>query len=247
MENKPIVCIPSKNRPDTKTYKLFEEVGFEVYHFLEPQEIDNYDVPNKISIEENNKGIGYVRNFVLTHAKEKGWEWIIVCDDDVNKFGIYDGKTTNKDASIWLEIFEKVKDKPYELYGINYVQHAWHEKKVYSINRKFVEVCVLINVSKIGWEYRPQFNMKEDRDFVLQTIKNGFGVYRFNHYWFSCPDVGTNTGGLQEQYKNKRDELAAKKMCLEWSPFIKLQKKNTRVDMKTDIKGIAEKYNKKVI
>ena len=45
-----IVCIPTKERPQTKTYKLFEEAGITPYHFIEPQDYDSYDVPNKICI-----------------------------------------------------------------------------------------------------------------------------------------------------------------------------------------------------
>lgn len=240
-----MICfIPTKSRPQTKTYKLFEEAGISVCHFIEPQEIEIYNVPNKINIQKNDKGIAYVRNFMLNYAKQKKYEWVIICDDDVTGFGLYNGKTIKKNASIWIEIYDKVKNLPFELIGINYVQHAWHEKTSYSINKKFAEVCVLLNIKKINWNYRAEFNLKEDRDFALQTIKNGNGILRFNHIWFSCPDVGSNTGGLQDEYKAKRDEESAKKMCYEWNPFVTLKKKGDRVDMKTDIKGIANHYKK---
>jgi hypothetical protein len=240
-----MICfIPTKGRTSTKTYKLFEQAGIEVFHFIEPQEIDKYNVPNKVSIEENNKGIAYVRNFMMQHAKKNNFEWVIFCDDDVISFGIYNGKTVKKDASIWFEILEKAKKFPFEIIGINYTQHAWHEKTTYSINKKFAEVCVLINANKIQWGYRSEFNLKEDRDFALQTIKNGNGILRFNKYWFSCPDVGSNAGGLQDLYKQKKDEESAKKMCYEWSPFVTLQRKGERLDMKTDIKGLANHYKK---
>lgn len=240
-----MICfIPTKGRLNTKTYKLFEDVGIEIKHFIEPQEIDKYQVPNKISIQKNNMGIGYVRNFMLNYARQNNHEWIIMCDDDVASFGIYNGKTIKKDASVWIEIFNKVKKLPFELIGINYTQHAWHEKTSYSINKKFAEVCVLMNISKIKWNYRPEFNLKEDRDFALQTIKNGNGILRFNHIWFSCPDVGSNSGGLHDQYKAKIDEESAKKMCYEWNPFITLKKKGDRIDMKTDIKALAIHYKK---
>lgn len=242
-----MICfIPTKGRLNTKTYKLFQEVGIEVKHFIEPQEIDKYQVPNKVSILENDKGIGYVRNFMLNYARENNYDWVLICDDDVTSFGIYNGKTVKKDASIWIEILDKVKKLPFELIGINYTQHAWHEKTNYSINKKFAEVCVLMNVSKIKWNYRSEFNLKEDRDFALQTIKNGNGILRFNHFWFSCPDVGSNAGGLQDMYKAKRDEESALKMCKEWNPFITLKKKGDRIDMKTDIKGLATYYKKVV-
>jgi hypothetical protein len=242
-----MICfIPTKSRPQTKTYKLFEEAGIKALHFIEPKELDIYKVPNKISILENDKGIAYVRNFMLNYARKNNYDWILVCDDDVNSFGIYNGKTIKKTASIWYEIYDKAKKLPFELIGINYTQHAWHEKKSYSINKKFAEVCVLINVSKINWGYRSEFNTKEDRDFALQTIKNGNGILRFNHYWFSCPDVGSNIGGLQNEYKNKKDEYSAKKMCYEWHPYVTLKKKGNRIDMKTDIKSLALNYKKTV-
>jgi glycosyltransferase involved in cell wall biosynthesis len=239
-----IVYIPSKGRPKTKTYKLFEEAGIQVLHFIEPQDLDKYEVPNKISINKDNGGIGYVRNFMLDFARSNNHEWVIICDDDVTSFGFYNGKTIKKDASIWFDILDKAKQLPFEVIGINYTQHAWHEKTKYSINKKFAEVCILINVPKITWNYRPEFNMKEDRDFALQTIKYGNGILRFNHYWFSCPDVGSNAGGLQDEYKAKRDEETAIKMCKEWYPFITMKDKNGRKDMKTDIKGFAAHYKK---
>tara|TARA_R110000868_G_scaffold120421_2_gene319530 strand:- start:774 stop:1505 length:732 start_codon:yes stop_codon:yes gene_type:complete len=242
-----MICfIPSKNRLNTKTYKLFEEVGIKVLHFIEPQEIDDYTVPNKVSILQNDKGIGYVRNFMLNYARANSYEWVLICDDDVSAFGVYNGKTIKQDASIWLKILEKAKKLPFELIGINYTQHAWHEKTNYSINKKFAEVCILMNVSKIKWNYRTEFNMKEDRDFALQTIKYGNGILRFNHYWFACPDVGSNSGGLQSEYKAKKDEQAAKKMCYEWHPFVTLKKKGDRLDIKTDIKSLATHYKKQV-
>ena len=78
----------------------------------------------------------------------------------------------------------------------------------------------------------------------MQTIKNGNGVLRFNKYFYNCPNAGTNTGGLQSEYKSKKDEENAKKMCYEWNPFITLKNKNGRIDMKTDIKAIALHYKK---
>jgi hypothetical protein len=242
-----MICfIPTKGRFNTKTYKLFQEAGIEVKHFIEPQEFDKYEVPNKVSISENNKGIGYVRNFMLNYARQNNYDWVLICDDDVTSFGIYNGKTIKKDASIWNDILIKAKQLPFELIGINYTQHAWHEKTKYSVNKKFAEVCILMNVSKIKWNYRPEFNLKEDRDFALQTIKNGNGILRFNHYWFSCPDVGSNAGGLQDEYKAKKDEESAKKMCREWHPFVTLKRKGERLDMKTDIKALAIQYKKQV-
>lgn len=139
-----MICyIPTKGRPNTKTYKLFQESGIEVFHFIEPQEMCLYEVPNKISIEKDNQGISYVRNFMLNYAKQNNEDWVIFCDDDVQAFGQYkENKSTKITSEIWIKILEQAKKLPFEMYGINYRQHALHERKEYSINNCTVEVCV---------------------------------------------------------------------------------------------------------
>lgn len=240
-----IACIPTKNRPKSNTHKLFEEAGIKAYHFLEPQEYDKSPLPNKVNIQQNNQGIAYVRNFIISWAKANGHQWIVMSDDDITQMGVYRGGVRCKDgAKIWWDIKKKAEQLPFEIIGINYVQHAWHEKKPYSINKKFVEVCVLMNVQKINWEYRKEFNLKEDRDFALQTIKKGNGILCFNKHWFSCPDVGTNNGGLQDEYRAKRDEDSAFKMYAEYAPHTKMIDKNGRMDVKIDIAAYATTHKR---
>lgn len=239
-----IVCIPSKGRPHTKTYKLFEDEGYTVYHFVEPQELAKYDVPNVVSIEQNDQGVTYVRNFMLNWCKDNGHDWAWICDDDVSGFGIYNGKTVKTGARILKDIETKAKVLPFEVVGMNYAQYAWTEKADYSINRNWCEVCALFHVKNIHWEYRE--NTKEDRDFQLQTIYNGNGVLRFNRVWFACPAVGSNTGGLNEWYAAGKDAEAAKKMQLQWGDFVQLKQKGDRLDIKVDIKGFAKSCGKTV-
>jgi len=239
-----IVCIPTKGRPKTQTYKLFEAAGYQVLHFVEPQEIQDYpDNLSIVSIEKDDQGITYARNFILDYCNDLGEEWIWIADDDISGFGIYNGKTVKKDASVLQEIEQKAAKLPFELVGLNYCQHAWHEKTSYSVNKKWVEVCALIKVNSVSWRYREG---KEDRDFVMQTIQNGHGVLRFNHIWFNCPDVGSNKGGLHDWYESRKDREAAAKMVTLWDPWAKLKVKGDRIDAKVDIAGFARSLRKPV-
>jgi len=241
-----IVCIPSKGRPETSTYKLFEDLGYEVYHFVEPQELEAYkEAPNVIDIGNDDKGVTYVRNFMLDWCKKKKIDWAWFCDDDVIGFGIYNGKTVRKGAEVLQKVEKKAMQLPFEVVGLSYVQYAWTEKKSYNINSKFAEVCALMHVSAIDWRYNE--DTKEDRDFAMQTIQNGHGILRFNHVWFSCPNVGSNEGGLHDWYADKKDHDAAKKMALSWSPWVTLKQKGDRLDIKTDIKGFAKHCMRKVV
>ena len=240
-----ICCIPTKNRPSTKTHLLFQGSGIPVLHFLEPQDFDKYTAVEKINILKNNQGIAYVRNFILNWARENGYDWIIMCDDDISGFGLYDNGNLKRDGSIWNEIFEKASKLPFEVIGINYAHLAWCSDKIYSINSALVEVCVLINLKKVNWSYRNEFCLKEDRDFTLQTVKNGNGVLKFNRYYFQCPTIGSNKGGLFDEYKSKKDEGSAVSLAKEWHPFVQVVKKSNRLDVKCNLKNLAKHFSKK--
>jgi hypothetical protein len=240
-----VVCIGTKNRKKTRTYKLFEGL-FPVHHFIEPQEYKEYEVPNKVSIDKNDQGISYMRNYVMDWSKNNNYKWVIISDDDIQNFGIVkDGKSITTGAEIWEDIYLKAQKLPFELYGINYCQFAWSEKNRYSINSKFVDCCVMLDLENISWDFG-DWKLKSDRNFTLKTIKNGHGVMRFNKYWFRCPNVGSNKGGLFDLYKNKTDAVYAERLHKEWRPYTRLIKKSGRIDTKVDIKGIANYYNKKV-
>lgn len=241
-----VICIPSKGRPNTKTWKLFVDHGYEVFHFVEPQEYDAYDVPNKINIGKNDSGLMYVRNFKLDWLRQNNHKWAWFVDDDITHFGIYNGKTVKKDASVLRDIESKALKLPFEIIGMNYCQHAWHEKTPWSVNKKFPDCCALLNLEKITWRFDERYPLKGDRDFALKAIKYGHGILRFNHIWFNCPNVGTNAGGLQSKYKAKVDEEAAKMIAKNWHPFITLKMNGERLDMKADIAAIARHYNKDV-
>ena len=241
-----MICfIPSKARPQTNTYKLFEDVGIGVKHFVEPQDIGFYNVPNVVDIEKNDMGISYVRNFMLEYAKKNNHDWIIVCDDDISAFYEYvDGKNIKRDAAIWNDIHNRAKQLPFEIHGINNQQLIWTAKQKYAINKNSVEACVLMNVAKIDWDYDK--DTKEDKDFVMKTIQNGHGVVKYLTLGFATPPVGSNKGGLHEKYAVNRDYKWAVKMAKKWHPFAKVYKTPKKIDVRINYKEFAKSLNKVV-
>ena len=259
-----IACIPSKGRPKTETWKLFGEAEIVPHHFVEPQDVAAYEAegaPNIVDIGANDQGIVFVRNFILDWATEREEASIIMSDDDVDGFVRYDpasGKTIKCGAEIWHEIDEKMQRLPFEMAGINYAQHCWHETKPVSVNRKWAEVCAYLKPTETSWRYDPLFVHKEDRDFVLQTIHKGAGVVRWNHLGFSNATLGTLPGGLLESYQAAEDEDGARELVNKWPEWAKLIRKkqgqqfqevtgrDSRVDAKVDIKGLAKAMGKTV-
>lgn len=242
-----IVCIPSKNRPNTRTHELFSDPKFQVFHFVEPQDVEKYKhLQNLVNIQKNDQGIVYVRNFILDWCKEKGIETIILCDDDVKNFFVVQNKRCVKqnNANIWFDIEAKTRQFPFEIVGIQYTQYAWSQKEDIRINTRTCEVCVLLRVNRITWRYRPGLELKEDRDFALQTLKYGHGILQFQKYAFDCPGIGSNQGGLYDDYKAGKDTKSSMRMAEEWKPFVELLKKENRLDIKLNLKEMAHHYGK---
>lgn len=245
------VYIPSKGRPTTKTHILFAGHDFNIIHVVEPQDrtaYQNASVPNLLTLPDNNQGIAYVRNFIIDHAKSTAAQWIWMIDDDVQGFGYAkQGKTIKDTAKILSGFHSRVEQYRFPLNGINYCQYAWSYstgKIRYQINKKTAEVCTLLYIPKITWQYRARLNLKEDRDFCMQAIKHSDGIIIDTHSWFACPGVGTNAGGLQSLYQQQRDHEAAAKLAAEWAPYTKLIKKKDRIDCKLDISAYAKSLDR---
>lgn len=247
------VYVPSKGRPNTKTYKLFDGHDFDVIHVVEPQDYDAYrasGVPNLVALPDNDQGIVFVRNFILDHAKKTNKEWVWMIDDDVQGFGYAkDGKTIKGTAAVLSDFHASIERYKFPLNGINYCQYAWAYSTGsvrYKINKKTAEVCTLLYMPKIQWQYRKRYSLKDDRDFCMQAIKYSDGIIVDTHSWFACPGVGSIPGGLQDFYLQKRDQEDAAKMVAEWHPYAKLIHKKSRIDVKLDLAGYAQSLNRVV-
>jgi hypothetical protein len=233
-----IITIATKGRPQTKSYLHYQKFDIPVFHFVEPQDEAAYvaaKVPNLVVIPDNNRGLWYVRNFILEWARKSNHKWIWMNDDDVKGFGIATkGKTVNQDANVLIDIYKMVEPYKYPASGLNYCQHAWSycKRPRYFVNKRPPDVCSLYYVPAIHWEFRESMNTKVDRDFYMQCIQGGKGIIISTHHWFACPDVGSNAGGLNAEYASKRDNDAAVVLRDAWAPYAELIKKGERVDCK---------------
>lgn len=242
-----IICIPTLKRPHTKTYKLFQDSGFEVFHFIEPQEITKYDVPNKIDIGLSGKGISFVRNFINDWATRNGHKFICVCDDDVNHFGKAINKKAVKmnGADALKPIFNLFESSNFALAGINQRQFAWSQTKSYRVNTGKMEVVQIINTEKAKWKFCEQG--KEDRDYLMQCLDNKYNFVFFPKVFHSSPKIGSNVGGLHDYYQTKKDTESAIFLARKWPKYAKIIKQYGRVDCKLNYAQMAKDKGLKVI
>lgn len=96
-----LIAIPSKNRVETlakcalpwvvmldEVADLSDEIVWKV--FVEPQDIEKYNtiiaMDKLVNIQDNNRGLGYAKNFIKNYAIENGYDLILKLDDDVKGF-----------------------------------------------------------------------------------------------------------------------------------------------------------------
>lgn len=222
------IFIPSKGRAGaSKTIEQLLAHGQEIRVVVEPQDEESYKAAYPGSIltilPENNKGISFVRNWILEHCRNVGIEWYWMLDDDISNFYHREGTKMLKDDYTVLikaqEIFTKIPKIAQA--SLEYQQIAWSASKDYTLN-SYQDVCVCINSKRTGnIIYREYVNLKEDRDFTMQIIKSGFDTCRVSLYAFAAPKNGSNKGGLKEVYDTEgREKICSERMIELWGDSI---------------------------
>jgi hypothetical protein len=103
--------------------------------------------------------------------------------------------------------------------GLEYNQFAWAAKKQFAFNG-YCEVATFVNVKNCRVNYRPEVNLKEDRDFVLQSLALGYVSARTSGYAFAAPKNGSNKGGLYDEYKAGKEKNQVEKFCALWPGIV---------------------------
>src|SRR5271168_2932623 len=82
------IYVPSKKRLNGKTFKWLPFLNCEKIIIVEPQERDaySYAMRDVAVLDENDKGIAYVRQKIKEHAELSGYYWYWVIDDDISSF-----------------------------------------------------------------------------------------------------------------------------------------------------------------
>lgn len=237
--NKHPICVASKGRAnDSKTLTALFENGSVVHLFVEPQDADKYQgcYPNADLhvLPENDKGISFVRNFILNFARIQGWDWYWMLDDDIsNTYEVINKRCVKIPLNEALSKAEPlITGEPQVAIGsLEYQQYAWSAAKPKKYN-SYCDVAVLISVSATKYfNYRD--HCKEDRDFVLQALSLGWRSMRTCWIGFSVPKNGSNKGGLFDAYASGLETHWSSAMVGMWPGICAL---NTKPDGRPDVK-----------
>lgn len=236
------LCIASKGRAgQSKTIATLIQEGVEFNVFVEPQEKDAYECAYKKSkrlqihvLPENDRGITYVRNFILNTARKKKWSWFWMLDDDISGAFRVENKRCIKTPlpAVLRDAEQLITNEPgVGLGALEYQQYAWSATSPKKFN-SYCDVAVLISVEQTKFiSYRD--DCKEDRDFVLQALSTGLKSMRTSWLAVSVPKNGSNAGGLHDAYRAGLEQKWSQRMVELWPGVCVLNfKKDGRPDVK---------------
>lgn len=240
------ILIATKGRAGmSATIEKIIEDNLAAVLFVEPQDeaayVKAYGKKKNIMycrLAKDSGGIAFVRQTILDFARDKGFKYYWTLDDDIrDTYKIVKGKTIKVPMRECLEGAELLlrQIKNLAIGGLEYSQFAWSARKQFVFN-SFCEVATFVNVkNSMLANYRGEVNLKEDRDFVLQNLVNGFVSARTSWWAFSAPKNGSNKGGLYDEYRAGKEAEAVENFCKVWPGIVRpITKKDGRCDAKID-------------
>ena len=233
------VYVASRGRPETA--RLPE--GVAVRLVVEPQEAAAYQAAwsgaEVLVLPERDQGLAYVRQWILEQARsrEGGWFWML--DDDIERYYRVEGKRCvpcPAAEALWKAQRRFEPAGGLAQIGLEYQQFAWSAKRAEVVD-SYCDVCVAIHAERAGWAwFRPETDLKVDRDFTLLLLAQGWHTARTTRLAFSAPSNGSNAGGLADAYaETGRETESVRALCRLWPGVVTPQRKaNGRLDAKID-------------
>lgn len=245
------IYIPTKGRAGKcKTLEsLLSEKNKNVIVVVEVQELKEYQeaYPEQqgwMILQDSDKGIAYARQSILRDARKRGLEWFWMLDDDITSMGEVknqkvEKKTYTEVLSAALNVFSLNGDVV-GIGALEYGQFAWSHTKPYAVN-SYCDVAVCINVENTQMCNYRDIPLKEDRDFALQVLSDGYMTIRTSKYCFSAPANGSNEGGLHDEYAAGKERRGTKMMIAAWPGICTKHTKKDRNDVKINWRHFALK------
>ena len=189
------------------------------YLLVEPSEFVKYKMSYNnshqlIKLEKDNGGFGFLLNSMLKHAKERGHEYILFCDDDILGFSRRDKKPV--DLNVFFgEAVNIMREKGYSQLMMSFQGHNWFYKD--TLKEKIGAWCCFVmkvdDALQIGG-YDETLPIYNDWDISANLIQHGFKTACWYAYMFDHK-MKSQKGGASSLYRqetlNKAEEILALK------------------------------------
>ena len=212
------VFVPSYRRPDAKFLRRSMNQKFPLYVFVRKEEKEAYSWikarPNTtLVLISNVSNIGETRRVMFNYAVHKGFDKIIMLDDDVTRLDLsmVDPKSGKVKASgnvighveDWRKVLLRWEAiwTDEAMLGASYRPFSWSltEDEISILRRSQLQQAIGINVKvihKAGLNYQSNDLVgNEDLFLQLECYQKGLECVKTNEIQYDCPAMGAGTGG----------------------------------------------------
>lgn len=203
-----IYGIASYRRPECRTIRTLLEAGVKREDIvISTQCLEDYkEYKERHGLEtlyRKTDCAGGNRNTIL---KEFSGQDILLLDDDITGFVVYNGERFLKNDSMFIEkvswMFEFARKNGATLIGTSATTNNLCRRNRYQYDFKVLLQGTVMGSVKGNARFDEKFKMVEDYEISLREIKSGGLTMRFNDFSAYKPKNGTNKGGMHERYAN---------------------------------------------
>lgn len=231
---RPIICIPSYNRPDAKIFDKLNSIKLQKFVFVRKEQYKDYAylqdknfsvITLPTSIEE----IGMTRRYIVWWCNKYGYDWTFMFDDDISKVEllgerndgtwnsqrIIDGSKTpprfeSKALKLW---FELAKNHNLRLSSPNHRAYdRFNHGPSIRVNKSAPIQCVLTHVPsilKVGNYKNTREVGNEDLYILYKLMKNDFLTGKIGLVEYDCPQIGNIEDGTNDTFKEKYERFVS--------------------------------------
>ena len=212
------ILIPSKNRLDKEiTYNMLAKSGvidrIPTYLVVEPQEYEEALAKGYkcISLDKNDQGILYARNWILRYAFENNLEHLCVIDDDINTICMIDddpnkpGQYKRYYDKCYIEFLLATAERLDGMATIQQISFAHtNYQRIIQKEPSGIEIySSFYQITLYNMKYMPKnFQIRDDgtNEDLMQMmqlfLEHDVKFYRITRFAYSAAAPGTNSGGM---------------------------------------------------
>ena len=221
------IAIPTKNRAgDLKSLQFFPKATL----FVEPKELNAYRAAHPesdlVDIGANDRGIAFVRNFILNHYAPGR---VLFADDDITDLYVRGRGCKLKPLSAPEDLVRALNEclaRGYSQATISYGPSNWMFRGAHKTNTR--AWCLWAIDCSLTARCDPGAVPFEDYDLTAQILRAGRKNISLFRYAFACVPMATNAGGLQSYDRLGMMAPAAQHLQRKWGDLVRLVHNKTR-------------------
>lgn len=222
------IYIPSRHRADlTTTVALLDESGLMFNLVVEPHDAaayaERYGTGRVLTLPNDERGVGYAREWIRTHAEKRGATYHWQLDDNVTKFYVRPRgssrpeQTTVRAALAYAETLVSLMEN---VGGLTFPMHAFaftHVTGPTSVIANIPLQCVALYRSAGDTSARFRSGTGEDWDYALQLLSEGWSTVQATRVSVLKVRKGSVPGGCWDSdYANGNRVLQLQQLQRDW-------------------------------